>query len=99
VKWLKNSVFWDVTPCGSCKNTRFGRTYCLHRKNVSSNYQLKQGVSAVSYSFLPRSLIFSTLMMEPIRSAEMSVITRGTRRNIPEEGVLHSRRRKNSDLA
>jgi hypothetical protein len=23
---MKNSVFWDVTPCGSCKNRRFGRT-------------------------------------------------------------------------
>jgi hypothetical protein len=21
---LKNAVFWDVTPCGSCKNRRFG---------------------------------------------------------------------------
>jgi hypothetical protein len=24
VKTLKNGVFWDVTPCGSCKNRRFG---------------------------------------------------------------------------
>jgi hypothetical protein len=28
--WLllcfKNGVFWDVTPCGSCKNRRFGGT-------------------------------------------------------------------------
>jgi hypothetical protein len=23
---LKNDVFWDVTPCASCKNRRFGRT-------------------------------------------------------------------------
>jgi hypothetical protein len=23
VAW-KNGVFWDVTPCGSCKNRRFG---------------------------------------------------------------------------
>jgi hypothetical protein len=23
----KNGVFWDVTPCGSCKNRRFGGTY------------------------------------------------------------------------
>jgi hypothetical protein len=22
---MKNAVFWDVTPCGSCKNRRFGR--------------------------------------------------------------------------
>jgi hypothetical protein len=23
---LKNGIFWDVTPCGSCKNRRFGGT-------------------------------------------------------------------------
>jgi hypothetical protein len=23
---LKNSVFWDVTPCGSCKNRRFAES-------------------------------------------------------------------------
>jgi hypothetical protein len=23
---MKNGVFWDVTPCGSCKNRRFGVT-------------------------------------------------------------------------
>jgi hypothetical protein len=26
---LKNGVFWDVTPCGSCKNRRFGGTWRL----------------------------------------------------------------------
>jgi hypothetical protein len=24
---MKNTVFWDVTPCGSCKSRRFGGTY------------------------------------------------------------------------
>jgi hypothetical protein len=23
---MKNDVLWDVTPCGSCKNRRFGGT-------------------------------------------------------------------------
>jgi hypothetical protein len=26
---VKNRVFWDVTPCGSCKNRRFGGIYRL----------------------------------------------------------------------
>jgi hypothetical protein len=26
---IKNGVFWDVTPCGSCKNRRFGGTWRL----------------------------------------------------------------------
>jgi hypothetical protein len=28
----KNGVFWDVTPCGSCKNRRFGGTYRFHHQ-------------------------------------------------------------------
>jgi hypothetical protein len=28
---MKNAVFWDVTPCGSCKNRHFGRTSVLTR--------------------------------------------------------------------
>jgi hypothetical protein len=26
---MKKGVFWDVTPCGSCKNRRFGGTWRL----------------------------------------------------------------------
>jgi hypothetical protein len=26
---VKNDVFWDVSPCGSCMNRRFGGTYRL----------------------------------------------------------------------
>jgi hypothetical protein len=29
---LKNGVFWVVTPCGSCKNRRFGGTWRLHHQ-------------------------------------------------------------------
>jgi hypothetical protein len=30
--YLKNGVFWDVTPCGSCKNRRFrGTQRLLHQ--------------------------------------------------------------------
>jgi hypothetical protein len=28
---MKNGVFWVVTPCGSCKNRRFGGTWRLHQ--------------------------------------------------------------------
>jgi hypothetical protein len=27
---MMNAVFWDVAPCSSCVNRRFGRTYRLH---------------------------------------------------------------------
>jgi hypothetical protein len=34
-------------------------------------------------------------MMEAKRSSEMSVLTRAKRRDIPEDGILHSHRREN----
>jgi hypothetical protein len=41
----RNAVFWDDTPHGSCKNRRFGGTYCLHHK-ADKNWPARNNVSS-----------------------------------------------------
>jgi hypothetical protein len=101
---MKNAIFWNVTPRGSCKNRCFGGTYRLHhqgeknlrtRKNVSSIKSLKHAARKyiliqvlVTANVVPSLPIRVTLMMDAMRYFETSVLTRATRRQVPEDGIL-----------
>jgi hypothetical protein len=49
---IKSGVFWDVTPCCSCKNRGFGGTLRLHHQGVVRLFQTQWLMRSSPYTCL-----------------------------------------------
>jgi hypothetical protein len=100
---VSNGVFWVVTPCGSCKNRRFGGTWrLLHQGEkigelgttlaATSNRRTLRRNTGVTTQKTPFFIV--TAVKTSNLTSNVSPVRYEMGFYIPEDGILHSDGRK-----
>jgi hypothetical protein len=71
---MKSGVFWDVTPCGSCKNRCFGGTLRLLHQSENAAVVLGTSDCNKEIATLLQDKAYTKLKKNPMESIEHKTV-------------------------
>jgi hypothetical protein len=92
------TVSWTMASSGTLRYVALVRTDVS--EEFSASFIMVTRIGELGTTLAVTSVVLSSsirviLMKEALSSSETSVLTRATRRNVPEDSILHSHRREN----